>query len=235
MSHPKPPSRFKRVRHDEEEQKYVRNGEDYADYMSHVETFLDIPHSQVQENDALCSGQSPLSSKKSQKLLMQESRIQGMSMPLSSSNKGFILLQKKGGFVEGHGLGKDEQGILSPLGVEVRDKKDMAGLGVAAAKHRRQEVIDARKSEWTQLRDQIDATFRNSLAKHHADNKLKKHLQEAVKVIHRLDLERGWFSHELTEIYDELITLKEAGYVPSSSTSQKLIFKEDVRDGERIR
>lgn len=155
--------------------------------------------------------------------MMEETRSQGMDMPLSSSNKGFLLLQKKGGFAMGKGLGKDEQGIAEPIKVEVRDKNESTvGIGISAVKKRQQERKELRNVEWNRMREQLHENFLSLASKTHAENKLKKQIKEAIKVIYRLDLERGWFSHQLSEILDELSKLRESGHNPLSDSSAHL-------------
>uniref|UniRef100_A0A336KQQ0 G patch domain-containing protein 11 n=1 Tax=Culicoides sonorensis TaxID=179676 RepID=A0A336KQQ0_CULSO len=55
---------------------------------------------------------------------------EGLSTSISSSNKGFAMLQKMG-YKEGQALGKTESGIVEPIGIQV--KNDRGGLGREAA------------------------------------------------------------------------------------------------------
>ena len=62
--------------------------------------------------------------------LEDKKRIEGLQTSLNSSNKGFALLTKMG-YKPGEGLGKSKDGIIEPIGVEV--KTNRSGLGAEAA------------------------------------------------------------------------------------------------------
>lgn len=60
------------------------------------------------------------------KVLEQERRDEGLSNAISSQNKGFAMLAKMG-YKEGQAIGKSNNGILEPIGIDV--KTDRGGLG----------------------------------------------------------------------------------------------------------
>lgn len=64
------------------------------------------------------------------KVLEEERRHEGLSSAISSQNKGFAMLAKMG-YKEGEAIGKSSQGILEPIGIDI--KKDRGGLGRDAA------------------------------------------------------------------------------------------------------
>ena len=62
--------------------------------------------------------------------LEDKKRVEGLQKSLDSSNKRFALLTKIG-YKPGEGLGKSKDGIIEPIGVEV--KTNRSGLGAEAA------------------------------------------------------------------------------------------------------
>lgn len=64
------------------------------------------------------------------KILEEERRHEGLSNAISSQNKGFAMLTKMG-YKEGEAIGKSSNGILEPIGIDI--KTDRGGLGRDAA------------------------------------------------------------------------------------------------------
>lgn len=75
------------------------------------------------------------------KLLEQERRDEGLSNAITTTNKGFAMLTKMG-YKPGEAIGKSSQGIIEPIGIQI--KADRGGLGREAAlkqlKERRAEI-----------------------------------------------------------------------------------------------
>lgn len=67
---------------------------------------------------------------KPSKMLEQERREEGLSIAISSQNKGFTMLAKMG-YKAGQGIGKSSVGIVEPIGIDI--KRDRGGLGRDAA------------------------------------------------------------------------------------------------------
>lgn len=67
---------------------------------------------------------------KPNKMLEQERRDEGLGIAISSKNKGFEMLAKMG-YKQGQAIGKSSQGILEPIGIDI--KSDRGGLGREAA------------------------------------------------------------------------------------------------------
>lgn len=64
------------------------------------------------------------------KLLEEERRNEGLSIAITPQNKGFAMLAKMG-YKEGEAIGRTSNGILEPIGIDI--KKDRGGLGRDAA------------------------------------------------------------------------------------------------------
>ena len=64
------------------------------------------------------------------KALEAERREEGLGEAISSSNKGFAMLAKMG-YKKGEAIGKSSQGIVVPIGIQI--KTDRGGLGREAA------------------------------------------------------------------------------------------------------
>lgn len=75
------------------------------------------------------------------KHLEAERRDEGLSAAISSDNKGFAMMAKMG-YKQGDAIGKTSQGIVVPIGIQI--KSDRGGLGREAAlqqlKQRRDEI-----------------------------------------------------------------------------------------------
>lgn len=75
------------------------------------------------------------------KHLEAERRDEGLGAAITSDNKGFAMMAKMG-YKQGDAIGKSTQGIIEPIGIQI--KSDRGGLGREAAlqqlKERRAEI-----------------------------------------------------------------------------------------------
>lgn len=169
------------------------------DYMAPIEEPLDTSNkrSQIDNKDGI-------SVKKKQKIvtLMEDSRDVALEKPLDSSNIGYKLLQKAG-YNVGEGLGKSKNGIQEPLKMELRNTKDVSGIGVAAAIRKNTEEHRVRVEQFQSCRENIQQEFSRHLSSNHVIVKVKRDLSKVLKVIYELDLRHGHFSHELSESLHE--------------------------------
>jgi hypothetical protein len=168
-----------------------------VDYLSPLEELL-LP---TQSKSPTASSTAPLSTR----ALMDTVREQGLSRPLSTSSLGFRLLQRVGGYQAGQGLGKDEQGITEPLAVQRKDKADVLGIGIVAARARRTERLRTHCERHAQLRRHLQQSFCSHLSRKHASEKLAKDVVAVLKVLYELDRARGWYSHEWSSLYGDFL------------------------------
>lgn len=131
--------------------------------------------------------------------LMKESLTTGLQTFLPASNKGFQILSKKFGFVEGMGLGKCEDGIKEPIApiVEVAQNEKGApstsksGLGMKEQRKQRLEFI-------MNFKDKMLHKFQNHLRQKHQKSKLLQDIRRGAKTLYELDLPNQDFSHPLS-------------------------------------
>ncbi|XP_063696579.1 G patch domain-containing protein 11 [Culicoides brevitarsis] len=111
---------------------------------------------------------------------------EGLSTSLSSSNKGFAMLQKMG-YKEGQALGKSETGIKEPIGLQI--KNDRGGLGREAAIKEIQEFrAQAALKRATKSEDQITPEeYRRQMALKSQTKQIDFDLAKAQKACERLD------------------------------------------------
>eukprot|EP00250_Pteridium_aquilinum_P006051 c16037_g1_i1 orf=586-1368(-) len=125
--------------------------DDEDDYMGDLSRFVqphDLLPSPVQTPSVDTSGLSK-QQKKKLKLVQQQKRedqhrLEGLGSAISSSNKGFKMLQQMG-YKPGAALGKHGQGSLEPINVDV--KRSRSGLGRDHLE-KAQEQFKARISEF---------------------------------------------------------------------------------------
>lgn len=112
---------------------------------------------------------------------------EGLSTSLSSSNKGFAMLQKMG-YKEGQALGKTgEDGIVEPIGIQV--KNDRGGLGRDAAIKEIQEYrAKARLKRLNEGNEQITPEeYRRQMALKSQTKQIDYDLVKAQKACEKLD------------------------------------------------
>mmetsp|Transcript_1694 Transcript_1694/g.2821 ORF Transcript_1694/g.2821 Transcript_1694/m.2821 type:complete len:331 (-) Transcript_1694:245-1237(-) len=116
---------------------------------------------------------------------MEERREEGLAQQISQDNIGFKLLSKMG-FKEGKGLGKEKQGILAPVGVEI--KNDKSGLGKSA---QIKEKIAEKARAHHQIATERTGDFARAQRAQFLARRLRGHLQQARAVCRQLDLAAG--------------------------------------------
>lgn len=125
----------------------------------------------------------------------------GLNKPLGPDNKGFILLQKLGYQPEsGKGIGRNEDGIVEPVAVVI--KQDKLGLGKA---ERQEEVV---KEKWEEIKAS-QVSYRQKKSQEHELRKLRQSLQKAAAVIQSLDEKEGIAQHSLWETENIDVLAKE--------------------------
>lgn len=140
--------------------------------------------------------------------VVQSERLEeGLNKPISSTNKGFSMLQKMG-FVPGTGLGKSKSGIVEPIPVNI--KNDRQGLGRAEAiKQIRIQKENIRKKKLEKINDISD--YRALLSKKSKEREVNSDLRKSQRICHQLDVvanvsepEENWFwPEDATETEEE--------------------------------
>ena len=77
--------------------------------------------------------------------LEDKKRVEGLQKSLDSSNKGFALLTKMG-YKPGEGLGKSKDGIIEPIGVEVKTNRGGLGAEIATKQVKRTKKAQSKKA-----------------------------------------------------------------------------------------
>lgn len=116
-------------------------------------------------------------------IIEHEKREEGLSNAITNTNKGFALLMKMG-YKPGQGLGKEQSGIVEPIGIKL--KEDRGGLGQASRKRETKP-----KTENTKLDNLHVTDFRGRLAEKKLEQMLKTDLYKSQKVCQQLDIEAG--------------------------------------------
>jgi len=107
-------------------------------------------------------------------LLEEENRTIGLETALPETNKGFKMMAKLG-YRPGTGLGTTSNGIVEPISVEIRTKKE--GLGSR----------DTAKFAIPQLTAESVAEFKARLGSQFAEKKLQAQIVKAQNVAEELD------------------------------------------------
>jgi len=136
-------------------------------------------------------------SKSTRQELEEEQRRQGLDTSLDQSNKGFAMLQKMG-YKQGDSLGKDNQGRVEPIPIEV--KADRSGLGREAAVQQiseakaefRRRHAEARARSAERQREMSAQEFRLNLARKNRSRQTESDLYTSQKTCHQLDTVKGW-------------------------------------------
>ena len=139
---------------------------------------------------------------------VQKERLEeGLTTALGSSNKGFSMLQKMG-YKPGTSLGKEGQGRLEPVSVDL--KQDRVGLGwkqmICDYKKKREERKLRKKSENTVDPEEYRARMRNQ----RQEKFLQRDLMKSQRVCYEMDTkenitepEEMWFWPAYTQENDE--------------------------------
>lgn len=113
---------------------------------------------------------------------------EGLNTSLSSSNKGFAMLQKMG-YKEGQALGKSESGIVVPINIQV--KNDRCGLGRDAAIKEIQEYRAQARLKRLNKGDEVEQItpeqYRRQMALKSQTKQIDFDLIKAQKACERLD------------------------------------------------
>ncbi|KAI8066869.1 hypothetical protein BC940DRAFT_301746, partial [Gongronella butleri] len=128
---------------------------------------------------------------KPRKELEKEARDKGLENKIESSNKGMKMLMKMG-FKQGSGLGKSQQGVDTPIAIDL--KQGRSGLGMdTLMKRKLQEEEDAAMAKVRKL-DQAPEDFRLAMASKAKDAKRMRQLTAAVHLAERFDAD-----HDITD------------------------------------
>lgn len=123
---------------------------------------------------------------KSIKKVQEERLEEGLSTAISQNNKGFSMLQKMG-YKPGTSLGKESQGRLEPVAVEV--KSDRMGLGwqQMITDHRRKIQERKQQKQHKQKLETDPEKFRERLCNQRQEKFLQRDLMKSQRVCHQLD------------------------------------------------
>lgn len=123
---------------------------------------------------------------KSIKQVQEERLEEGLSTAISQNNKGFSMLQKMG-YKPGTSLGKESQGRLEPVAVEV--KSDRMGLGwqQMIADHRKKLQQRKQHKHQRQRMETDPEKFRQRLYNQRQEKFLQQDLMKSQRVCHQLD------------------------------------------------
>ena len=132
---------------------------------------------------------------------MAATRQAGLAQAIPESNKGFQLLRKSG--YDGGGLGRNRNGIDSPIAVHIRSSK--AGLGVPAAQPSSAAVEQRAAALATQKAVEVQAAAHSKAVSKIYDERLQaKRLADALACLEELDASGGeggsefmWASRQL--------------------------------------
>mmetsp|Transcript_38504 Transcript_38504/g.49722 ORF Transcript_38504/g.49722 Transcript_38504/m.49722 type:complete len:332 (+) Transcript_38504:26-1021(+) len=159
---------------------------DVLDYMS--DQFLSVSSGEA-ENTARKKAKSETERGPAKTLplkqRMEQQRAEGMQKQIGQDNVGFRLLSKMG-FKKGQGLGKAKQGIVAPVGVDI--KKGRGGLGKEMLEKQRLEALALRRRHMATQR--ID-DFSHNQRTQYQERQSKVHLTTARKMIETLDTKAG--------------------------------------------
>jgi hypothetical protein len=163
------------------------------DYMAPIDLPA-VPTRTVQQ----CS--QPLSKKKINEL-MEQTTEEALAIPLSSSSKGFKLLQKFGytDSTLSTGLGKHSHGTVEPIVINKRSHNNVTGIGVIDEKQHQKEIDQQRKRARTTYTSTLQATFLKDTSNKHTQQRLEREIQSIQKVIYELDTKQGIKMHKLSK------------------------------------
>ncbi|ROT69733.1 hypothetical protein C7M84_012055 [Penaeus vannamei] len=120
------------------------------------------------------------------KQVQQERLQEGLNTALDSSNKGFAMLQKMG-YKPGSSLGKQGQGKLEPVAVEL--KADRVGLGwqeMISEHRKKQQEIKRQKQE--KHKKEIDPEqFRARMRSQQQEKLINADLMKSQRICHQMD------------------------------------------------
>ncbi|XP_037785828.1 G patch domain-containing protein 11-like [Penaeus monodon] len=120
------------------------------------------------------------------KQVQQERLQEGLNTALDSSNKGFSMLQKMG-YKPGSSLGKQGQGKLEPIAVEL--KADRVGLGwqeMISEHRKKQQEIKRQKQE--KHKEEIDPEkFRARMRNQQQEKLINADLMKSQRICHQMD------------------------------------------------
>lgn len=177
-------SRFRKIKekNSNEEKEFVNQYDDIQDYMD-----IQLPSSTPTTKKSNESKNITILGKKKVSELMAETIEQSMAQPISSSSKGFKLLQKFGGYSGDCGLGKNNQGIQEPLKVETRES-DRSGIGSFDAICTSSTSSKRSKSESDQIFNELSRSYRSHIIEPLQEKKIITYLKSAERIIYELDI-----------------------------------------------
>lgn len=119
-----------------------------------------------------------------QSSIQSERLEEGLQKPISSTNKGYSMLEKMG-FKPGAGLGKTSSGIVEPIAINV--KNDRQGLGRAEAlrqiKIHKRNIRKRHEGKTISVED-----YRVLLSKKSKEREVASDLRKSQRICHQLDL-----------------------------------------------
>lgn len=119
---------------------------------------------------------------------MEENLLKGATTAISTSNKGYSLLQKFGYSGSG-GLGKDNRGIDTPIDVDIRidGGKYRSGIGIAEEKRRKVQKFENDMKKLCDMREQMLSDYKLRFKYEQEIKHMRRHVSSAEKVIYEYD------------------------------------------------
>ncbi|XP_063610479.1 G patch domain-containing protein 11-like [Penaeus indicus] len=120
------------------------------------------------------------------KQVQQERLQEGLNTALDSSNKGFSMLQKMG-YKPGSSLGKQGQGKLEPIAVEL--KADRVGLGwqEMISEHRKKQQEMKRQKQEKHKEEISTEKFRARMRSQQQEKLISADLMKSQRICHQMD------------------------------------------------
>ncbi|KAI8052022.1 G-patch domain-containing protein [Syncephalis plumigaleata] len=138
----------------------------------------------------------------------RQRREAGLTAAIDASNKGFQLM-KKLGYVEGTALGKDEQGRVDPISVEIRPVRE--GLGIEQA---RREQMERQLQDMKSEEKLTEEEFRDINDLHSNDDVLKRKYDKHVVCVF------NWMKQRKEEEEEEKSASLLESTIPSIETEE---------------
>ncbi|XP_070697276.1 G patch domain-containing protein 11 isoform X2 [Pempheris klunzingeri] len=122
----------------------------------------------------------------------KEGREEALQSTISSSNKGFALLQKMG-YRAGQGLGKEGAGRVDPIPLNI--KTDRGGIGMEEVKKRKAEEELERRQQKVRVKQQNETKsledFRSRVRTEREERKTEGDLRRSQRACEQLDSQKG--------------------------------------------
>ncbi|RYH30130.1 DUF4187 domain-containing protein [archaeon] len=192
-------SRF-RVSNESKQADSSKSHDDYfgTDYMASLDHYAPATQ-QTSASKVKPEALKPLSKRKIQEV-MEEKTVEALSVPISSSNKGFQLLSKLG-FTPGENLGKSStsSGIKEPICVISSMRTGQSGIGYGKRKYSQLKAKVVSKTQRAELHQQLQTGFQRDSVSKYASLRVKEDVHSVQKVMYELDVKKGQEVHSLTK------------------------------------